>query len=46
MLAGGVGDDGALDGLSVDDDLLDTLLLSVGVDGYLEVHNGSVPLCT
>jgi len=35
MLAGGVGDDGALDGLSVDDDLLDTLLLSVGVDGYL-----------
>jgi len=35
MLAGGVGDDGALDGLSVDDDLLDTLLLAVGVDGYL-----------
>ena len=35
MLAGGVGDDGALDGLSVDDDLLDTLLLSVGVDDYL-----------
>ena len=35
MLAGGVGDDGAIDLLAVEGDLLDTLLLAVRMDGNL-----------
>ena len=35
MLAGGVGDDGAIDLLAVEGDLLDALLLAVRMDGNL-----------